>query len=207
MSLLHTRDAIDLNSHVFRQPRHFHGCAGGSVAREVPSVDLVHDRELAHVLQVYGSLDHALQRRPGGFQHALQILDHALGLHADPALDDLIGCWIQRYLPAQECPTIGDHRLRIGADGFRRSLRRNNFFHMPLENRSVPVRSAARATFSRSRNWSSSRAIRSGACGSQKFAVPTSTALAPAIRNSAASAPVAIPPNPTTGIFTACAAS
>src|SRR5574344_2709819 len=41
--------------------------------------------------------------------------------------------------------------------------------------------------------------------GSIKLAVPTSTARAPAIRNSNASAALQIPPNPTTGILTAWA--
>ena len=43
--------------------------------------------------------------------------------------------------------------------------------------------------------------------GSAKFAVPTETAVAPAMRNSTASSPVAIPPIPITGIFTAWDAS
>ena len=38
--------------------------------------------------------------------------------------------------------------------------------------------------------------MRSGEAGSQKVAVPTWTAVAPAIRNSAASVPVAMPPSP-----------
>ena len=42
--------------------------------------------------------------------------------------------------------------------------------------------------------------------GLMKFAVPTDTAVAPAIRNSRASSAVAIPPIPMTGIFTAWAA-
>ena len=71
---------------------------------------------------------------------------------------------------------------------------------------SVPTRSAARAMFSRRRNAESSAAMRKGERGSQKVAVPTSTALAPAIRNSAASSPLAMPPKPMTGIFTARAA-
>jgi hypothetical protein len=46
------------------------------------------------------------------------------------------------------------------------------------------------AMFSRSENAASSLAMRKGEVGSQNVAVPTSTALAPAIRNSAASSPV-----------------
>jgi Protein kinase domain len=60
--------------------------------------------------------------------------------------------------------------------------------------------------FSRRRNAASSPEIRKGERGSQNVAVPTSTATAPAIRNSAASSPLAIPPSPMTGIFTARAA-
>ena len=40
--------------------------------------------------------------------------------------------------------------------------------------------------------------------GSTKFAVPTWTAVAPAIMNSSASRAFMMPPIPTTGIFTAC---
>ena len=39
--------------------------------------------------------------------------------------------------------------------------------------------------------------------GSEKLAVPTCTACAPAMMNSSASRPVAMPPRPITGIFTA----
>ena len=39
--------------------------------------------------------------------------------------------------------------------------------------------------------------------GLAKFAAPTCTAAAPAMMNSSASRPVAIPPRPTTGMFTA----
>ena len=40
--------------------------------------------------------------------------------------------------------------------------------------------------------------------GSTKFAVPTCTAVAPAMMNSSASSTVAMPPMPRIGIFTAC---
>ena len=68
---------------------------------------------------------------------------------------------------------------------------------------SFPIKSAARAMRWAARKRSSSRAILTVARGSQKEAVPTSTALAPAMRNSAASSPHAIPPIPMTGIRTA----
>src|SRR5206468_8230205 len=71
---------------------------------------------------------------------------------------------------------------------------------------SVPTRSATWATRSRRQNSPSSRAMRRGEAGSQKLAVPTWTAWAPAMRNSAASSPEAMPPRPTTGILTASAA-
>src|SRR5262249_1270434 len=70
----------------------------------------------------------------------------------------------------------------------------------------VFTRSAAREIFSFFRNRSSSLAMRKGERGAQKVAVATWAAEAPAIRNSAASTPVAMPPRPTTGIFTACTA-
>jgi len=50
-------------------------------------------------------------------------------------------------------------------------------------------------------------ATRSGEVGSQNVAVPTSTAVAPATKNSAASSPVAMPPIPIKGTRTVCAAS
>ena len=56
--------------------------------------------------------------------------------------------------------------------------------------------SDARVLFIDEANWE-------GTCGSMKLAVPTSMALAPAIRNSSASSAVRMPPSPTTGIFTA----
>ena len=49
----------------------------------------------------------------------------------------------------------------------------------------VPTNSPTLAIFSSFKNCPNSRAIRTGAPGSQNVAVPTSTAVAPAIRNSA----------------------
>jgi len=80
-------------------------------------------------------------------------------------------------------------RRRVSATGLGR-LGKDAFFHCSIlhcgeTNRADQVAHAAtpslRTTFSRS------SAIRCGAFGSAKVAVPTSTALAPAIRNSAAS--------------------
>ena len=48
-----------------------------------------------------------------------------------------------------------------------------------------------------------SSAMVSIARGLAKFAAPTCTAAAPAMMNSSASRPVAMPPRPTTGMFTA----
>ena len=48
-----------------------------------------------------------------------------------------------------------------------------------------------------------SSAMVSMARGLAKFAAPTCTAVAPAMMNSSASRPVAMPPRPTTGMFTA----
>ena len=71
----------------------------------------------------------------------------------------------------------------------------------------VPTRSATRATRWRSRYAVIPASSFGHTNGSTKFAVPTWTAVAPAIRNSRASSAVAIPPMPMTGIRTACAHS
>jgi hypothetical protein len=71
---------------------------------------------------------------------------------------------------------------------------------------SVPTSLQTLSTPNSGNNFSNSRAIFTGAAGSQNVAVPTSTSEAPAIINSAASSPPAIPPIPITGIFTAFAA-
>src|SRR6185437_8071233 len=72
---------------------------------------------------------------------------------------------------------------------------------------SVPIISVIRFTrFSKHQRCSPST-IFSVAQGSQKFAVPTSTAAAPASMNSITSSAVVMPPMPMTGISTVCAAS
>src|ERR1019366_5916601 len=97
--------------------------------------------------------------------------------------------------------TISD-TLHIGGAGGARlpgRLTGNYICNVPTISPTFPIPS-------RSRNSPSSRAIRAGDCGSQNVAVPTCTALAPEIKTSAASSPVAIPPSPITVILTLLAA-
>ncbi|CAN5768341.1 DegV family protein [soil metagenome] len=56
-----SRDGLDLDLHILRQPRRLHGRTRRPVLAEMPAVDLVHSREIGHVGQEHRRLDDRLQ--------------------------------------------------------------------------------------------------------------------------------------------------
>src|SRR5689334_23588929 len=103
-------DEIDFDADVAGEARDLDGGARGRTGREKARVNFVHFGELAHVLEKYGGADGFIERRAGGFDDGLKILQDAIGLRGDVAFDELAGGGIESDL-------AGNENEAVGADG------------------------------------------------------------------------------------------
>ena len=76
-------DDVDFYQGVFGKTGCLNGraCRGGR--REVPSVDLIHGREVVHILEEYRGFYNVPPGDPGCFKNGLDIFQHALSLLAN----------------------------------------------------------------------------------------------------------------------------
>src|SRR5437899_9649938 len=121
--------AMSSISNVARKPSHLDGGAGRWVRREIAAIDFVHGREVGKVLEEYRRFHHAVERRPGRLDDALQIFHHAPGLPGHVAFHQFLGARIQRDLPRDENESVGLDGLRIGANSFRPAVGGDHFSH------------------------------------------------------------------------------
>src|SRR5690348_17421245 len=71
-------DEIDFDADVAGEARDLDGGARGRTGREKARVNFVHFGELAHVLEKDGGADGFFERRAGGFDDGLEILQDAI---------------------------------------------------------------------------------------------------------------------------------
>ena len=123
---------------------------------EISTIDLIHPCEISHIAEENCRFQNPVKAAAGCFQHRFDVFKHALGLHGDVALYDLVCRRIERNLPGEISDSVMNNCLRVRSDRLRRILGCDYFFHLPGK-RSVPTSSRTFAIFSSFRNSSSSR--------------------------------------------------
>ena len=97
-SRLPDRDSFDFHQGVLGQAGHLYGAAGGGLAGEEGSVDLVHGGEVVHILEEYGGLDDILHPPAGLGQDGLDVFQGLAGLAGDAALGERAGGYVDGQL-------------------------------------------------------------------------------------------------------------
>src|ERR1700674_338150 len=123
------RNHINFNQGIFRKPRYFDGGACRGRLLEVAAVDFVHGGEISHVFEEDCAAQNFLKATPRGLQNGSEVFEHAVGLRAHIAADDLRGGGIDGDLSGSKDQALGSNCLRVGADGLRGLLGGDHFAH------------------------------------------------------------------------------
>src|ERR1700685_4522335 len=99
-----------------RQLMHGHGCSRRTIVSEEFAIRLVITREIIHVYQISGNLDHILQLRSCTPEDVADILDHRSRLHPDvePGCAQGIGCGTGNRVVATARPRAG-HKQKVAS--------------------------------------------------------------------------------------------
>ena len=184
------RDRLDLDACIARQASHLDRRARGRRISKVLGVGLIHRCEIVHVAQKDVRAHNIVERQFAASSTSSDSQAPASG-RLDRIVDQLTRIGVGGNLSAQKDKSVRAHTGRIRTGSLRPFLGTGSFLsllHCPLQP-------------------SSSRAIQHRRTRIDEGRGADFDRLAPAIRNSAASSPLAIPPIPITGIFTAAAAS
>jgi len=82
---------------------------------KMAGIDIVHVREISHILQVNGCLDHIGHIGAGCRQNGSQIPEHLFCRRAGVVIHELAALWVDRNLTGAEEKVSGLDCLRIGA--------------------------------------------------------------------------------------------
>ena len=126
---LNDRDTIDLDTGVAGQPCCLDRCPRRFVVGKEPAIDLIHLNKIVHIRQKHRCLYNVVETRPRRFQYLPEVLKYLFSLLADHIGDELTRLRINRYLAGAKYHAPCLDRLRIGADGPRRTLCCYSFFH------------------------------------------------------------------------------
>src|SRR5450631_263292 len=110
-------DHINFYQDIFWQPRYFDRGSGRGRLLEVAAVDFVHGHKVSHVFQEDGAAEDLVHGAARGLQDGGEILQHAVGLGAYVARDDLLGGGIDGDLSGREDQALSSDGLRVRADG------------------------------------------------------------------------------------------
>src|ERR1035441_8224414 len=133
------RNHVNFNQNILRKPGDFDGGARRGRLLEVAAVDFVHGGEICHVLEEDGAAQNLLQAAARGLQNGGEVLEHAVGLRAYIAGDDLRGGGIDRDLSGSKDQPRGSNGLRVRPNGLRSLLGGDHFAHDSSSANCVPA--------------------------------------------------------------------
>ncbi len=121
------RNALDLDARTEWQLRDLYRAPRRLIFAEILCIDFVEGREVRHVGEEAGRLHHLRGGGTGRFEHGGEIIEHALCLHANVALDQFAGCGVKRNLPGGKDEVTALHCLRVWPDCLRCIVRLHDF--------------------------------------------------------------------------------
>src|SRR5215475_3905031 len=96
--VLERGDDFDFDQSILGKTRDLDGRTGRRRHGEILSVDLVHGREVIHVLKKNRGLDHMMQIDAARFENPLYVFQHTLGLLPDIAREKVVAVRIESDL-------------------------------------------------------------------------------------------------------------
>src|SRR5262249_3159174 len=117
--VLERGDDFDFDQSILGKTRDLDGRTGRRRHGEILSVDLVHGREVIHVLKKNRGLDHMMQIDAARFENPLYVFQHPLGLLPDITREEFVAVRIESDLAGSKKKSAGFDGLRIRSDRLR----------------------------------------------------------------------------------------
>src|ERR1700722_9178725 len=111
-------DDFDVHNRGFRQGSDLDGGARRKIRREIFGVNFVHPREVGEVGQKHGAFHNVGKRQLLVVENGFDVLEHAVCLCLDVALDEIARGGINRNLSRAKQQVANAHGMVIGTNGW-----------------------------------------------------------------------------------------
>ena len=113
---LQISNGLDFNPCALRQLRDLHCGSGRIFSTEILRVDLIHLREVIHIIHKAGRLDDLAQTASGFLQNCFEVREDLSGLRLDITFHQIAGCRIDRDLSRCDDQIADDVGLCVRSD-------------------------------------------------------------------------------------------